>query len=65
MALLNKNVGEYDRKIRLIISMVIFGIGFYFNSLWGLLGIIPLYTGLVRICPIYSILGISTVQPGE
>ncbi len=59
------NVGNDDKRIRVIISIICFGIGFYFNSLWGLLGVIPLYTGIRRRCPIYSILGISTVKPGE
>ena len=27
---------------------------------WGLLGIVPLFTGLVGSCPVYSLLGIRT-----
>jgi hypothetical protein len=28
--------------------------------MWGLIGIVPLATGLIGICPLYSILGINT-----
>jgi hypothetical protein len=30
------------------------------QSLWGLLGLVPLATGLVGVCPAYSLLGTST-----
>jgi hypothetical protein len=28
--------------------------------MWGLIGIVPLVTGLIGNCPLYSILGINT-----
>ena len=30
------------------------------QSLWGLLGLIPLVTGLVGTCPLYAMFGVST-----
>jgi len=30
------------------------------QSLWGLLGIVPLATGLLGSCPLYTLFGIST-----
>ncbi len=30
------------------------------QTLWGLLGIVPLATGLLGTCPIYTIFGLST-----
>ena len=29
-------------------------------GVWGYIGIVPLLTGLVRICPAYSLFGFST-----
>jgi len=60
------NVGGIDRIIRIIagaflLSLVFFGeaiIGS--NVVWGWIGIVPLATGIFRICPAYSIFGIKT-----
>ena len=30
------------------------------KSLWGLVGVVPLLTGLVGNCPLYTLLGINT-----
>ena len=30
------------------------------HSLWGLVGLVPLLTGLVGFCPLYRVLGIRT-----
>jgi hypothetical protein len=30
------------------------------QTLWGVIGIVPLVTGLTGICPLYSLLGINT-----
>jgi len=27
---------------------------------WGYIGVVPLLTGLISICPLYSLLGVST-----
>jgi hypothetical protein len=31
-----------------------------YTSVWGWIGILPLVTGLVGWCPVYSLLGIKT-----
>jgi hypothetical protein len=31
---------------------------------WGLIGIVPLVTGLIGWCPAYSLLGIKTCKTG-
>ncbi len=28
--------------------------------LWGLIGIVPLFTGIVGFCPLYTLFGVST-----
>ena len=54
------NVGSTDRIIRFILGAAIIVIGFYFKSWWGVVGIVPIITGLVNFCPFYSLMGVST-----
>ncbi len=58
------NVGGIDRVLRIVVGLALIA-GFFLNPdatyRWAyLLGIIPLATGLLSTCPLYSILGIST-----
>jgi hypothetical protein len=55
------NVGGLDRVLRIVAGLVLLGLG-AFGPLgwWGLVGLVPLATGLVRFCPVYPILGVST-----
>lgn len=63
---MKKNVGKMDMIIRIIIAVVI--VALYFTEVvTGTLGIvllvvaaIALLTGLVSICPLYSLLGMNT-----
>ncbi len=54
------NVGGWDRQFRIVLGMVVIGMGIYFKSWWGALGAIPLLTGLLRWCPVYSALHTTT-----
>ncbi len=54
------NVGSTDRVIRIILALAIFGAGYYFQSWWGLVGLVPLVTAFIRWCPAYTIAGIKT-----
>ena len=54
------NVGSTERLLRIIVGVVIIGLGLYFQSWWGVVGIIPLLTGLFRFCPLYKMLGMNT-----
>jgi len=59
-----RNEGTMDRIIRVIIGVVMLVAYFMLPDagyrMWLLIGIIPLATGLVGYCAIYSILGIKT-----
>lgn len=57
---MNKNVGSFDSILRVIIGILILLIGFFTQSWWGLLGLIPLLTGIVKFCPGYFPFKIST-----
>ncbi len=55
------NEGTIDRIIRVIVglgllSLVVIGP----KTLLGLIGLIPLITGLVGFCPLYKIIGLNT-----
>jgi hypothetical protein len=55
------NIGTVDRYARIalglaLLSLVVVGP----KTLWGLLGLIPLITGLSRFCPAYGAAGVST-----
>ena len=54
------NIGKTDRMIRLVAGVVIIAAGFYYQSWWGVIGIMPLMTGTLRWCPPYSLFGINT-----
>ena len=55
------NVGTVDRIIRIIIGLVLITLAFTGTvGLWGYIGIIPLVTGLLKWCPLYTLLGVQT-----
>lgn len=56
------NVGAFDRLFRIIIGLIIAILGVIFDSWWGLIGLVPLATGLFRVCPAYMPFGISTTK---
>ncbi len=56
------NVGGFDRTFRIVVGLAVIGAGVYFKSWWGALGVIPLLTGTLRICPVYLPFGTSTCE---
>ncbi|KAI3597545.1 putative membrane protein (plasmid) [Cupriavidus necator H850] len=55
------NVGTIDRILRIVIGLVLIGLAATGGiGAWGWIGVLPLLTGIVRICPAYSILGVKT-----
>ena len=57
-----KNIGLVDRAVRIIIGIALIAVGIYYNNWWGDLGLIPLLTAFVSFCPLYSLVGFSTVE---
>lgn len=65
---MSRNEGTIDRILRVILGIVLLSLVFVGpQTPWGWIGIVPLVTGLVGTCPLYSILGIRTcpLNPGE
>ena len=55
------NEGVIDRSLRVIAGLVLIGLAATGTiGMWGYIGIIPLVTGAVGMCPIYSLLGINS-----
>ena len=60
------NVGTIDRVLRVIVglALIAFALGLFWPATgwnWvGWIGIIPLATGAVGSCPLYSVLGLTT-----
>lgn len=58
---MNPNLGILDRVLRIGAGVVLIGLTATGTiGLWGYIGVIPLLTGLVSICPVYSMLGINS-----
>ncbi|PJA96414.1 MAG: DUF2892 domain-containing protein [Ignavibacteriales bacterium CG_4_9_14_3_um_filter_34_10] len=57
-----QNVGGADRILRIVLGIVVIVLGLLYHSWWGLIGIVPLMTGLMNRCPAYLPFGISTCK---
>jgi hypothetical protein len=53
------NVGSLDRILRIIAGLTILGAGYYYQSWFGLVGLVPLLTATFRFCPAYLAIGLS------
>ena len=61
------NIGSIDRTVRFIAGCAILGAGYYYKSWWGLIGLVPLFTAILRFCPAYVPFGLTTCarEPAE
>ena len=58
---MTRNEGNVERALRVIVGLVLIALVFVGpKTPWGWVGLVPLITGLVGMCPIYSLLGINT-----
>ncbi len=57
------NENTIERVIRVVVGLALLALVFVGpQSLWGLVGLVPLVTGLVGSCPVYTIFGVSTCR---
>lgn len=58
------NEGTVDRALRIIVGVALLAAFFLYPDAawrnWALIGVVPLATGLMGTCPLYSMLGMST-----
>lgn len=59
---MKKNVGSPDQIVRYIVGAAIIGAGIYFKTWWGLVGIVPIVTAQVGVCPAYNLIGVNTCK---
>jgi uncharacterized membrane protein HdeD (DUF308 family) len=67
---MQKNESTADRVIRVILGVVLIGLGISFQGSWGfvamivlvILGLILLITGIIGYCGLYRIFKISTIK---
>ncbi|GBD43178.1 hypothetical protein HRbin40_00644 [bacterium HR40] len=58
---MERNVGTVDRVVRIVVGLLLISQVFWgLQTNWGWIGLIPLVTGLVGMCPAYRLLGLST-----
>ncbi|MED5372263.1 MAG: DUF2892 domain-containing protein [Myxococcota bacterium] len=59
--LLAKNEGNLDRGLRVVVGLAAIALVFVGpQTPFGWLGLIPLVTGIVGSCPLYSLIGVNT-----
>ena len=55
------NEGSIDRGLRIVAGLALIALAATGTvGLWGWIGIVPLATGLMGWCPLYTVLGINT-----
>ena len=58
---MKKNEGNLDRTMRVAAGLLLIGLAATHTvSAWGYIGVVPLLTGAIGMCPLYSILGLNT-----
>ncbi len=58
---MTRNEGNLDRVLRVVLGLVLISLVFVGPATpLGWIGLVPLVTGLVGTCPIYSMLGFNT-----
>ncbi len=58
---MKRNACQRDRYVRIAVGALILLAGVLLQSWWGLLGLVILITGVVGFCPVYRLLGLSTI----
>ncbi len=60
---MQNNVGNTDKLLRIVAGVILLGLGAAgVIGWWGLIGLVPLITGLLNWCPAYRLLGINTCK---
>ncbi|WP_210396781.1 YgaP family membrane protein [Motiliproteus sediminis] len=66
---MKRNVGVADMVVRLVLALALLYLGFVDNPIMseglpktiiGFFAFVPLITGLLRFCPLYALIGVTT-----
>jgi hypothetical protein len=56
-----RNEGSVDRALRVVAGLAVLSLVFVGpKTPWGWLGLVPVLTGLIGWCPLYTLLGMNT-----
>ena len=60
---MTNNEAGWDRIVRVVLGIVLLSLTVVGPQTWlGLVGVVPLATGLMGFCPLYRVLGVSTCR---
>ena len=60
---MKRNEGTIDRALRIVLGLALLSLIFVGPHTWfGLIGLVPLVTGIVGFCPLYRLVGMHTWQ---
>jgi hypothetical protein len=63
---LTRNEGTIDRTLRIVIGVALLATIFIGPQTWiGLVGLVPLLTGVFGFCPLYRLIGIGRHRATE
>lgn len=58
---MKRNAGTIDRVVRVVAGIAILALAFIGpKTPFGFIGIVPLLTGLIGWCPLYTVIGLNT-----
>lgn len=61
MNVFQRNEGPIDRIVRVVLGLFLLTMTVAWpQTPWGFVGVLPLLTGVVGVCPLYRMLGIRT-----
>lgn len=56
-----RNEHKVERVVRIALGLALLSLVFVGpQTMWGFVGVVPLVTGLIGSCPLYSVFGFST-----
>jgi hypothetical protein len=56
------NIGRTGRIVRIAAGLTIVGVGVYFQSWWGAVGVLPITIGTLGWCPTFTLFKTSTAK---
>lgn len=63
---MERNIGDTERVIRVVVGLALLALVVVGpKTLWGVVGLVPIVTGLSGWCPPYQLLGINTCKRKE
>ena len=57
---MHRNIGTIDRVVRAVVGVALIAWTLTGGPVWAWIGVVPLLTAAVSICPLYALLGVST-----